>query len=444
MKAAFHSSRTGLALLAAVSLFLGACAEPEQILPGERENIRPASDAAPATARTTTNASRAIRLPGQQNNASWAQPFGTQAYRTAHPALRAAPQRIWSAPIGEGNSRRQRITAAPVVAGGLIYTLDAGARVTATAPGGGQIWSRDLAPSNDEGQATGGGMSYDKGMLYVSSGFGRITALDAKSGAVRWTQRLDSTGSGAPTVHDGLVYLVAGDNIGWAIRADNGRIAWQIEATPSVANVLGAPAPIVVGKYVVFSFGSGDVVGAFRRGGLRRWTATVAGQRVGRVASQIGDVTGGPVAVGNRIYVGNHSGRTVALDSESGERIWTAHEGALGPVWPAGDSLFSVTDQNKLVRIDTRNGGVIWAADLPNYVKDKPRRRGKIYANYGPILAGGRVIVASSDGQLRLFAPENGALTATVAVPGGASSAPVVAGQTLYVMGGDGELHAFR
>ncbi|WP_051372336.1 PQQ-like beta-propeller repeat protein [Sedimentitalea nanhaiensis] len=443
--AAFHSSRMGLALLAATALFLSACAEKEVILPGPREDIRPLLADAPATARTVTNSSRAIRLPAQSANAAWAQPFGTQAYRTAHPALRAAPQRVWSASIGSGNSRRQRITASPVVAGGLIYTLDSGARVSAVAPGGGLVWSTDLTPATDrEGQATGGGMSYDNGTLYVSSGFGLITALDARTGGKRWSQKLDSTGSGAPTVRDGLVYLVAGDNIGWALRTDNGRIAWQIEATPSITNVLGAPAPIVVNDYVVFSYGSGDVVGAFRRGGLRRWTATVAGQRVGRAIARIGDVTGGPVAVGDRIYVGNHSGRIAAFDADSGERLWTAREGALSPVWPAGDSIFSVTDRNKLVRIDTRDGAVIWAVDLPNFIKDKPRRRAAVYANYGPILAGGRVIVASSDGQLRFFAPENGALTASVAIPGGASSSPVVAGQTLYVMGGDGELHAFR
>ncbi|MBK0327166.1 PQQ-like beta-propeller repeat protein [Rhodobacteraceae bacterium F11138] len=435
----------GLALLAAAAMFLSACSEKELILPGKRENIRPMPEDAPATARTTSNASRAIRLPAQQANASWAQPFGTQAFRTAHPALRAAPQRIWSTSIGSGNSRRQRITASPVVAGGLIYTLDSGARVSAVAPGGGLVWSTDLTPNTDsEGQATGGGMAYDQGTLYVSSGFGLVTALDAKTGGIRWTQKLDSTGSGAPTVSGGLLYLVAGDNIGWAVRTDNGRIAWQIEATPSITNVLGAPSPVLVGDFVVFSYGSGDVVGAFKRGGLRRWTATVAGQRVGRAMSQIGDVTGGPVAVGSRIYVGNHSGRIAAFDSNSGERIWTAREGALGPVWPAGDSIFSVTDLNKLVRIDTSNGSVIWAIDLPNFVKDKPRKRGRIYANYGPILAGGRVIVASGDGQLRFFSPESGALTATAQVPGGASSPPVVAGQTLYVMGGDGELHAFR
>ena len=33
-----------------------------------------------------------------------------------------------------------------------------------------------------------------------------------------------------------------------------------------------------------------------------------------------------------------------------------------------------------------------------------------IYAHYGPVLAGGRLVVASSDGVLRFFSPTDGAL----------------------------------
>jgi outer membrane protein assembly factor BamB len=65
-------------------------------------------------------------------------------------------------------------------------------------------------------------------------------------------------------------------------------------------------------------------------------------------------------------------------------------------------------------------------------------------AHYGPILAGGRIVIASNDGFLRFFNPVNGALVHQVEVPGGATTAPVVAGQTLYVVSTKGDLHAFR
>jgi len=439
-------AQTVLATVAALAL-VSACSEREIILPGEREDIRPQGigltrDFAP---EPEDSVSRPIRLPAQKVNAAWAQAPGTAANRTDHAALSGAPGLIWSVPIGAGDGRRVRITADPVVAQGRVYTLDSGARVSAVSTSGALVWSTDLRPvTDDEEEATGGGLAHHGGTLYVSTGFGRISALDAGTGAVKWTQRLEAVGSGTPLIHDGLVYLVAGDETGWALRASDGTVAWTLRAAPSVANVLGAPAPAMAGKFVGFAFGSGELSGVFRGGGLRRWSGVVGGKRVGRVASRIGDITGAPVVVGNRIYVGNHSGRTAALDRDTGKAIWTAPQGALGPVWPAGGSLFAVTDQSQLVRLDARDGTLVWARDLPGFTKAKPRKRGPVFAHYGPILAGGRLIVASNDGVLRLFAPEDGRVVGTVAVPGGATTAPVVAQRTLYVVSSDGKLHAFR
>lgn len=450
MRTAFSPFQTGLgragvALLSAATLvLLGACAEPERILPGKREDVRAASDGSGAAA-DAVNASRSIRLPSQRSNASWTQSFGTSAFRNAHPAMRAAPQRIWSTDIGAGNDRRQRITADPVVGGGLIYTLDSSARVSGVTPAGVVAWTANLIPSTDaDTEATGGGMAYVDGVLYVSTGFGRVTALSAKNGAIRWQQKLDATGSGAPLISGNMLYLVAGDDTGWAIDIRTGRVAWQVDATPSITNVLGAPAPAMAGDLVVFAFGSGDLITTFKRGGLRRWSASVAGQRAGVARAKIGDITGSPVVVGKTIYVGNHSGRTAAFTVDTGERLWTAAEGALSPVWPVGGSLFLVSDSGKLVRLNAADGSTIWAVKLPGNIKDKPRKRGPSYAQYGPVLAGGRLVVPSSDGKIRFFAPEDGTLTATVDIPGGATSGPVIAGNTLYVMGADGQLHAFR
>ncbi|TMV13267.1 PQQ-like beta-propeller repeat protein [Arenibacterium halophilum] len=444
-----HATRriAPLGLAACVLLLLGACAEKEIIFKGEREDIREmtADTSLERAPDEADNVSRAIRLPSQVNNASWQQSIGTASHRVAHPALGSNPARIWSANIGSGDGRRVRITADPVVANGLIYTLDSGARVSAVNTSGQVVWSVDLIPvTDDEEDATGGGMAYDKGTLYVSSGYGRLTALDATSGAVRWHQRLESTGSGTPMIDNGLIYLVAGDDTGWAINTKDGRVEWQIEAAPSVANVLGAPAPAIAGDYVVFAFGSGELTAAFKRGGLRRWSTNVGGGRVGQASSRISDITGSPVVVGRTIYAGNHSGRTAAISTLDGKPVWTARNGALGPVWPAGDSVFAVTEQRQLVRFDANSGVVVWARDLPGYVKQKPKRRAEVYGNYGPILAGGRLVVASNDGFLRFFSPQDGSLVGQAEVPGGATTAPVVANGTLYVVGTTGQLHAFR
>lgn len=438
--------RSPFALAASLcaALILSACTEPEVILPGKREGLRAVlqdSEVEPEV----VNTSRPIALGATTANANWAQFWGTQAFRTSHPALRSTPQLVWSAGIGQGNSRKQRIVADPVVGGGRVYTLDAGALVTATSISGQTLWTRNLAPPNDRADdATGGGIAYADGRVYITHGFGILATLDAADGRVVWTQQLDATGSGAPSVHGDLVYLTAGDDTGWALERDTGRIRWQIGGVPSVNNILGAPPPVLTDDLAIFAFGSGEVQAVFRRGGLRRWDAAVVGERQGYAASEVGDITGPPVIDGARAYVGNQSGRIVAISVASGERLWTAREGAAGPIWPAGDSIFTVTDRNELVRLAKEDGRRIWGIELPKFVKDRPRRRAEIFAHFGPVVAGGRVILASSDGLLRSFDPTNGALLYTAEIPGGAAASPAIAGGTLYVVSARGQLLAYR
>lgn len=441
--------RAALAPVLAGVILVAACGEREPVIPGLREDISAVLQnpqlATQPDDGARENVARAISLGATTNNADWTHHHGTPAYRVAHPSLSVAPQLLWSANIGDGDSRRSRITADPVVAGGRIFTLDAGAQVTATSTSGATLWTRDLTPPSDrEGQASGGGLAVEGDTVYVSVGYGVLAALDTSTGATRWSQQLDASGSGRPTVSGDLVYVTAGDDTGWALDKTDGRTAWQITGTASVNNVLGAPAPVVTQDLAIFAFGSGEVQAVFRRGGLERWTAPVVGKRAGRALSSISDVTSAPVASGNRLFVGNQSGRLAAINVGSGAVDWTAKEGAVSPVWAAGDSVFVISDLNELLRLDASTGDRIWGVPMANFVKSRPRRQSEVVAHHGPVVAGGRVIVASNDGFLRSFDPTDGALTSSAEIPDGATTAPVVAGGTLYVVSRKGELLAFR
>ncbi len=437
--------------LVAVTVLSG-CAADEPLLPGEREGIREvlSSDLAAAEVSQVPgsgapNVAEELRLPAVATNADWQQRIGSPGTRPAHPALSTAPGLIWSASIGAGDGARSRITADPVVAGGRVFAMGADAQVTALSTSGATLWTRSLVPANDSAKdGSGGGIAFGDGKLFVSSGFGRIHALDPATGAEIWTQELRATGTASPAVNGKLVYIVAGAEAAWALDTDTGRIAWRLTATPDVNNIHGGPAPAVSDKYAVFAFGSGEVQGAFRQGGLRLWDAQIAGRRDGLAQSTIADITGDPVIRGDRLYVGNHSGRMVALRLANGARIWTANEGPLSPVWATDEAVFLVSDRNELVRLRAEDGSRVWGTKLPFFTKDRPRRQAEVFAHHGPILAGVQLVVASNDGFLRFFDPVSGALRRQVEVPGGATTNPIVAGGTLYVVSTKGTLHAFR
>ena len=427
---------------------LAGCGDREIILPGERLGVREVLETGSADETDAIeNATVAANLPATANNAAWPQSHVSPFARVSNAALSSNLTPIWSVSIGQGDKRRTRIITDPIVADGRVFTIDSAGRVSATSTAGQPLWSYSLVPLRDDpSQALAGGLAYDSGRLYVTSGFGTLSAVNAATGQEIWTQELQNTATGAPTVFGGLVYVVAGDSTAWAVEAEDGRVRWQSDGLGDVGNVAGAAPPAVNDSRVVFSFGSGAVTGAFRQGGLRLWSADIVGARRGFAIALVDDITGYPVIDGNTVYAGNHSGRVVALNVNSGERIWTARHGALDPVWPAGNSIYFVSDLNELVRLDASDGAQVWAVDLPGYepVRRPQRRRDSAYANHGPILAGNRLIVASSDGFLRSFDPASGDLIGRTEIRGGATTRPVVANGTLYVVSTNGVLHAYR
>ena len=441
------SKRAAVGLCGLMLVMLAGCAEREVILQGKREPIDSVLSQSTDTQEdvAVADTDRSIQLPAQVANANAAQGFGTPEFRTVHPRLNTSLTQVFAVNIGAGDKRKFRIVADPVVADGRVFTLDAETTVTAVSTAGEVLWQTDILPDGAKaGDATGGGIAVDGDVVYVASGFGAVTALDTASGRTLWVQKLEGTGSGRPTVYGDYVYVLAGDDTGWAINKSDGRVQWQVTGSQSQTNILGAPAPIVVDGLTVFSFGSGEMQAVFRQGGLRRWDSSVLGERKGRALSKFDDVTGRPIAVGDVIYAGNQSGRTVALSAGSGKRIWTAEEGAIDTVLPVAGSVFLVSDRNELLRLDASDGTRIWGTKLPNFTARKPQRQSEVYTHHGPILAGGRILVASSDGLLRSFDPVSGGLISTVEIAGGASTAPVVAGQTLYVVTRKGQLVAYR
>ena len=442
-----------MAVWAVLALGLAAC-EKEVTLQGTRFPVRePLTDSVPvegqpdpvAAPDQPENRSQPIALPGMVANADWTQRGGNALHASPHGRLSATPQLVWAANIGAGNSRRNRIAAAPVVAGGRVFTMDAFSTVTATATSGATLWRQDLTASFDSGGGqSGGGLATGGSRVYATTGFGEVVALDAGSGAVVWRQRLDSPAAGAPAVAGETVYVTSADGTGWGIAAGSGRVLWHLGAASANFSMAGGAAPAVDGSKVIFPFSSGLLMAAASDTGASLWTAAASGRRLGRAFANIGDITGDPVVSGGIIYVGTEGGRTGAYAEDTGERLWTANEGALNPPLVVGGSVFVVNDEARLVRLDAGTGEVIWAVQMPYFTSARAKKQSAVYAHFGPVLAGGRVVVASSDGQLRLFNATDGSLAGTVAIPGGAASAPVLAEGMLFVVTARGQLLAFR
>ena len=448
-----------LLVLTALTGLMMACSEKEKILKGERIDVRvPLSESVdrvsdPDVQEVTyldfqkqENQSLPVALPNMRSHPVWPQLNGGASHRIQHPAMRNQVQRIWSVDIGSGNSSDQRITATPVAAEGFIFTMDSQSLVSAISENGQTAWSVSLVPPFEQKDDTsGGGLAYDGGVLFVTTGFGYLYALRASNGMQLWLQKFDAPASFAPTVIDNVVLLVTQDGQAWAVNRNNGRLVQNWQSIRGAASVASGSTPAAQENFAIIPFPSGEVWAADYKTGSIDWRVTVGGARDTSARSSFRSITSAPVIDNDRVYVGNHAGKMAAIDFASGTTIWTASEGSYSPVWPVGGSVFVVSDAGELVRLSATTGERIWGVALPEFKGGSFfGGRKAVYANYGPILAGARILVASGDGKLRFFSPRSGQLLSVVEMGSGAAVAPIIVRGILYTVNDNGTLNAYQ
>jgi outer membrane protein assembly factor BamB len=385
-----------------------------------------------------------IILPGPDRNAEWAQPGGSLAKAGGHLALAETPRQIWEASIGKGSSATARLNAAPVVAGGRVFTMDIAGQVRALDAGTGRmLWTQQirLKKKNDHA-AFGGGVSVADGRVYATSGYGIAAAYDAATGKPLWERSLGEPLRGAPTAVSNRLFVMTQDNQLFALNPATGETAWNITGTVEPAAILGAGAPAVALETVVVGFSSGELNALRTENGRTVWQDQLS--RTGRSTAMaaLADIDGSPVIDRGRVYAIGHGGRMVALEFATGQRVWERNFAGTSTPWPAGEFIYLVTVEGEVVCITRAEGKVRWVQRLPQYRKPKKKKDPLVWE--GPVLAGETLWVTGSSRQLLGINPYDGKTRLTLKLPAATYLAPVVADGTMYVLSDNGRLTAWR
>jgi outer membrane protein assembly factor BamB len=210
------------------------------------------------------------------------------------------------------------------------------------------------------------------------------------------------------------VYAVTNDSELIAFDAATGEVSWTYQAIAEPARILSAPSVGVDGDTVVAPFASGEVVALLSANGRRLWSDSLS--RAGRMnsLSAINDIAGPPGDRWRRVYAASHSGVLAAIDLRSGQRGWARSFASTQTPWVAGDVLYAVSIDGELAAFDRRTGNIYWVQQLRRY-EDENERKGRV-AWTGPIMIGGRLVLANSVGDVIAVSPENGQTVANTNV----------------------------
>ena len=447
-------------LLSGCSVFKGSGKKDRTAVLGERIPVLTVESSAGTDASIS---STPVLVPPAETNDSWNQPAGNAQKAMGNLSLGAQPVRVWDANLAKA-SHEARLAATPVIADGHVFVMDTMANVRAfDAQTGRELWSTQLkakaGPSLKKagvmgvlGQKErkrytrsqfGGGVSYDSGKLYATTGLGTVAQLDAATGKLGWTVTPGGPLRGSPSVANGGIYVMSQDNQIYALSETDGSTQWTASGPLETAGVFGVGAPAIARATVIAGFSSGDLDAYRYENGRVVWQDALTRTSMSTSVGDVTDVDASPVVDESRVYAVGAGGRMIALDLLTGQRLWEVNLGGISTPALGGDWLFVVDDTAKLYCIERTTGKIRWTSQLDHWRNDK-KKTGQIFWN-GPVLAGGRLVLTNSQGEIAYVSVADGKVQSTErGAKAPFSLPPVIANNMMFLLSSDGRLTGWR
>ena len=435
-----------LVFVTAACGLLGACgiedwftpAAPNK-LPGKRIAILSHTKTLDVEAATQGD----ITVPPPERLTEWPQAGGYPSHSMQNKALSDHAERVWSVQLGEGGDKRRAFVSQPIVATDKVYAVDSLSVLTAYSLADGErLWRIDLGPEDAGAGSFGGGAAYDEGKLYVTTAYAQVVALNAETGAELWRRPLPAPVRGAPTVKNGRLVMVTVDNETLALSAEDGHQLWRHSGISEVASFVGAPSPAIEGNTVLAPYTSGELFALRIENGTVEWSDVLAAVKRTDQVAELSDIGGLPVVDRGRVFAAGNSDVFAAIDLRTGRRLWDKEVGGTHTPWVAGDYVYLVTNTSDLACFEARTGHVRWVHHLQAW-EDEEDKDNRINWT-GPIMAGGKLVVMSSFGDMVTLSPLTGDVVKTAELPDGVSIPPVISGDTMIVLTEAGNLIAYR
>jgi outer membrane protein assembly factor BamB len=213
------------------------------------------------------------------------------------------------------------------------------------------------------------------GVVYVAAGQ-ELYALDLATGAERWVFALQDLVVAAPAL-DGEQIFISDFAFTYALDRRTGGLAWAQATTPAIHF-----APVIAGQ-LVFIASDDELVALQRNDGTTAWKVAITGESLVPAGAADGQVFAKSTTA---LY---------AFDVRDGRQTWS-HRDLNFVSLPAVDTdrVFIVSGMGaatKIEALDTTSGERVWSTDVASL------------APTAPVIAGRAIYVRQSDGQVVSF-----------------------------------------
>jgi outer membrane protein assembly factor BamB len=385
-----------------------------------------------------------VVLPSSKKNLSWQYPGGS-LNNSLHNVLGPTfLNQSYKLKIATGSSKTSSLMSSPIIINEKVFALGSDAKINAfNLKTKKRIWQKDISIKKErKSEGFGGGITYDDGVVYSTSGFGNVIALDSLNGNELWRLDLRIPIRSAPMSFNNIVFVITHDNQVFAIDNAKGEILWSHRGILETASVLSSNSVAIDGGLIFVPYSSGEIYAIRTLNGSVVWTDSLSRTGSSTSLSEINSITARPVVDDGKLISISHAGRMVSVDISSGERLWTLDISGTETPWVSGDWVFTLSTNSELIGISRNAGNVKWVTQLEQYLNEEEREDPIRWS--GPIMVSDNLLIVSSHGVAAWVSPQTGEIIETTKIPGSFYIAPIIVDEVIYLLNDDGTLVAYN
>lgn len=279
-----------------------------------------------------------------------------------------------------------------------------------------------------------GGLYAAYGSVLFGTRDGEVVALSTEDGDEQWRAHVGSEVLARPAADGRQVVVQTLDGQVVSLDADDGEQRWSFNVSEPVLTLRGTSAPMIVNGRVLSAFATGQLVALEAASGVRSWEHQVAEPTGRSELDRLVDADTNLLVADGAVFAATFQGKLAAMDFNSGRPYWKRDMSThvvmdLGP-----EALFVADDESRVHAVQRRTGDTLWRQK-----KLRGRRLvGVAFHQRWPV-------TGDREGYLHWLDADSGKPVARRRHErNGFAGAPIVYDDTLYVLGRDGALSAYR
>ena len=423
-----------------VVALIGACSSDKILPKGDRVSIlTPVASIKP----DVDNGATLIKVPVAENNLVWT--HGDMNAQHLQKNINVSfKNKQWKQNFGQGNAKREFLISKPLIANGIVYALDADGVLQAfNLKDASLVWKTRLSVENkndNDSAIKGVGIALDGNIIFATTGYGYVFAVEAKSGKIVWSKNLSLPIRISPVVASGKVFIQTVDNKFFALDAKNGNELWNYDISSENTTLVGGASATYCKNLdvIITGFSNGELQAFNANLGTPLWSDVLISNRQAYSSTFLNTIKAAPVIEGNVVYALGNANVLTAIDIRSGSRVWEKEIGGTNTPLVVGNTVYVVTNDNELVAIDKQKGTVLWAETI-----DLKGKSSDVIV-HTPVMFNGRLVLALSNGIVYSIRPQTGKVINFADIGEELVTAPISAGGYVIFTTESADLIAYK